>query len=296
MPAIKQPSPIKRNRRSKEEIQQLESQIYCVLETDHPQSVRHVFYRMTDPRLPVSIAKSEKGYKQIQQRCTVMRRAGKIPYGWFADLSRQGYFTNTYIDAADFISSMQGLYRADLWADADYRCEVWVESRSIAGVLLKDCRELAVDLYPCGGFSSMTFAHDAAMLHNSLGDARPLKIFYIGDYDPAGVLIDQSLEKELRQHLRPDIQLIFERIAINPNQIETYDLPTKPRKKLEKRVQNIKFTVEAEAMPANIMRCILRDYVESLLPVNALNIARIAEDSERAHLSYVAEMLDDGSI
>ena len=32
-----------------------------VLSVDHPQSVRHVFYRMTDPRLPVPIAKTDQG-------------------------------------------------------------------------------------------------------------------------------------------------------------------------------------------------------------------------------------------
>ena len=42
-------SPIKRKRRTKAEIEQLEQQIYEVLAEDHPQSVRHVFYRMTDP-------------------------------------------------------------------------------------------------------------------------------------------------------------------------------------------------------------------------------------------------------
>ena len=289
---FKQPSPIKRQRRSKEQIQQLEAQIFSVLDADHPQSVRHVFYRMTDPRLPVPVEKSEKGYKQIQQRCTVMRRVGKIPYGWFADLSRRGHFTNTFTNAADFVLRMQGQYRADLWVDSDYRCEVWCESRSIAGVLLQDCSEVAVDLYPCGGFSSMTFAHDAAMLHNSLGDTRPLQIFYIGDYDPAGVLIDVSLEKELRQHLRSDIELIFDRIAINPQQIKQHDLPTKPRKNSEKRVQHIEYTVEAEAMPANIMRDILRDNVESLLPTGALQVAKIAEVSERRHLINMAEMFN----
>jgi hypothetical protein len=41
----------KRQRRTKAQILQLQTQIYDVLEADYPQSVRHVFYRMTDPRL-----------------------------------------------------------------------------------------------------------------------------------------------------------------------------------------------------------------------------------------------------
>jgi len=221
-------SPIKRIRRTAVQVEQLDRQIIDVLRQDHPQSVRHVFYRMTDPRLPEPVEKSDRGYRHVQERCVALRRSGEIPYAWIADMSRQGYYVNTYSGAGDFVERMAGLYRADLWADSDYRCEVWAESRSIASVLFKDCNELAVDLFPCGGFSSLSFVHEAASQHNASDDWRPLQFFYIGDYDPAGVLIDHSLERELRLHLSDDIELNFERIAINLEQIEGFDLPPSP--------------------------------------------------------------------
>ena len=43
---------VKRERRTRARVDQLDAQIIAVLKEDHPQSVRHVFYRMTDPRLP----------------------------------------------------------------------------------------------------------------------------------------------------------------------------------------------------------------------------------------------------
>src|SRR4051812_22329586 len=52
--------------------------------------------------------------------------------------------------------------RGDLWRQSDFYCEVWTESRSIAGVVEDDCRELAVSLYPAGGFSSLTLAYQSA--------------------------------------------------------------------------------------------------------------------------------------
>jgi hypothetical protein len=68
---------------------------------------------------------------------------------------------------ADFLRDYAAAYRADLWADADTHVEVWCESRSIAGVIVDDCRDLAVSLYPAGGFSSITFAFEAAEFLNS---------------------------------------------------------------------------------------------------------------------------------
>lgn len=285
---------IKRDRRTKDQMNQLDKQILEVLSDDHPQSVRHVFYRMTDPRLPEPVEKSDRGYRHVQDRCVKLRRAGLIPYNWIADMSRQGYFVNVFDDAGDFLRSMSGLYRADLWRDSEYRCEVWAESRSIASVLLADCKELAVDLFPCGGFSSLSFVHAAAQQHNQSQDTRPLVVFYIGDLDPAGVLIDVSLKRELREHLRHDIALDFRRIGINEEQVELYDLPTKPRKDSDKRSQQITYSVEAEAMPACDLRAILRLEVEDLLPEGALHAAKVAEQSERLHITNMAAMFDRG--
>lgn len=298
MNAIKRAGTLKpkRIRRTDAQIDQLDKQIIAVLRQDHPQSVRHVFYRMTDPRLTAPVEKSDKGYRHVQDRCVKLRRAGNVPYNWIADMSRQGYFVNTFDDAADFIRSMAGHYRADLWRDADFRCEVWAESRSIASVLLADCRELAVDLFPCGGFSSLSFVHSAAQQHNARNDTRPLVVFYVGDFDPAGVLIDVSLERELREHLRSDVELIFKRIAINQDQVKLYDLPTKPRKEGDKRSQHVAYSVEAEAMSVRDLRAILRANVEALLPDNALAVSKVAEQSELQHLERMAEMFDAGEI
>lgn len=283
--------PDKRRRRTNAQIEQLQRQIYSVMVADNPVSVRNVFYRMTDPRLPEPVEKSERGYAQVQHLCTKMRRAGELPYGWFVDVTRYGYHVNTFSSAADFVLSMQGHYRADLWRDAAVRCEVWVESRSIAGMIMGVCEDNAVSLFPCGGFPSLTFVYESAEIHNQSGDDRPLQIIYIGDYDPAGVLIWDDLQSKLRQHLADDIELRFTRLGINEDQIAIYNLPTKPRKAGDKRVKHIDCTVEAEALPARVLRELVRESIEVLLPPGALFAAQVAEQSERGHLTRMAQLL-----
>jgi hypothetical protein len=291
-----QARPIKRRRRTGLQVEQLEKQILDVLREDHPQSVRHVFYRMTDPRLPESIQKTDRGYAQVQDRIVKMRRAGTLPYGWITDATRRGYFTNTFSGAGDFLRQMHGLYRADLWQQSDFYCEVWTESRSIAGVIQDECEELAVTLYPCGGFTSISLAYQAAEDINSRRDGKHVVILYIGDFDPAGLLIDVSLEKELRKHLLPDIDMTFGRLAITYDQIRNYDLPSKPRKKTEQRVPELLETVEAEAMPAHVLRQLLRQEIEILLPPNALAVAKAAEESERSRLNWITDAIEGGCL
>jgi hypothetical protein len=283
---------IKRRRRTKAQVEQLDRQLLAVIEADHPQSVRHLFYRMTDPRLPEPVEKSDRGYRHVQDRMVKLRRSGALPYGWITDATRRGYHTETFQDSGDFIRRVAGLYRADLWQQAEVYCEVWVESRSIAGIVHADCEELAVSLYPAGGFSSITLAYDAAQeINYAAADKEAAVIFYIGDYDPAGVLIDMALERELREHLDPTVDLDLRRLAITPDQIAEYDLPTKPRKEGDRRALHVEATVEAEAMPAGIMRALLRGEIEALLPPDALAVAKAAEQSEREQIERMAELL-----
>ncbi|MCA9182613.1 MAG: hypothetical protein KDA51_14215, partial [Planctomycetales bacterium] len=69
---------IKRDRRTADRINTLDDQIVSVLTADHPQSIRHVFYRLTDPRLAEPVEKSDRGYRHVQDRCVKLRRAGRI--------------------------------------------------------------------------------------------------------------------------------------------------------------------------------------------------------------------------
>ena len=179
------------------------------------------------------------------------------------------------------------LYRVDLWQGAGVYLEVWAESRSIGGVIKNDCNELAVSLYPLGGFPSLSLVYEAAgEINRTLADSRCKRVIvlYVGDYDPAGMLIEDNARDALQGHLHKSLTLEFRRIAITRDQIDAYDLPTKPRKAGERRRLDIQSTVEAEALPAKELRRILRDEIEVYLPANALATTKVAEESERSGL------------
>lgn len=268
----------------------LDDQILDVLGEDHPQSVRHVFYRMTDPRLPEPVEKTEHGYRRVQRRCLALRRNGSIPYGWISDATRRGYHVSTFAGPGDFIRRYAGLYRAELWTEDLPHVEVWVESRSLAGVLTDTCRDLAVSLYPAGGFTSATLAYEAA-LEIDRKERDSAVVVYVGDFDPAGLLIDQAIKAELEKHLATPLEL--HRLAVNEDQIAEFELPTKPRKPGDRRRLDIAETVEAEALPAAIMRRMVREAVESYLPAGALQRAKVAEESEREGLRAFGKEIDD---
>jgi hypothetical protein len=61
MNTVYRASTLKRIRRTNDQIELLDQQIFDVLEADHPQSVRHVFYRMAE-------ASEKAGLKALAER------------------------------------------------------------------------------------------------------------------------------------------------------------------------------------------------------------------------------------
>ena len=230
----------------------------------------------------------------MQSRVVGMRRAGLISYGSISDSTRRGYHVATYGSAAEALRRWTQSYRANLWQDAGVYVEVWCESRSIAGVIHDLCRELAVSLYPSGGFTSLTLAHGAALGINEAtndGDL-PARVIYIGDYDPAGVLIDVKIEEEIREHLHQEVDLEFYRLAVRPEQIEAMNLSTKPRKAGERRAWHVTQTVEAEAIPAQTLRSMVKSEIEVMLPPGSMAATLAAEESERKMILWAANNLE----
>ena len=128
------------------------------------------------------VPKTENGYAQAGERIRKLRWGGKIEWPWISDATRRGHFVTTFEGPADFMAKQLGLYRLNEWAEAAHRVEVWCESRSIAGTVLRTCETAGVDLYPAGGFSSDTFLYEAAQEIKYIG--KPTVLLYLGDYDP----------------------------------------------------------------------------------------------------------------
>lgn len=266
-------------------LEQLDRQIIEEMRSFHPQSLRHLFYRMTNPRLPYHVTKSDSGYNQVFHRTKLLRRAERLPYDWFVDGGRspaEVYFTP---DLGDAVRSCR--FNANPWEGADRLVQVWCESKSIASMLAPVCEKYQVACYPASGFSSITFAYQAAMRANDHPTDR-LTYIYFGDYDPAGVLIDRSVQNELEEHLTK--LLHFDRVGITEEQIVEYDLPTKPRTENSKRSAHITETVECEAMPIQIISQLLTDALEKYLPEGGLERAAETNRQAREELYRLADM------
>ena len=69
---------------------QLRRQLHALLEADHPQSVRQLFYRITVQSLPEPVARSFGGYITVQRLLVRMCRQGIVPRDWIVTAARAG--------------------------------------------------------------------------------------------------------------------------------------------------------------------------------------------------------------
>jgi len=147
-------STARRSRRSKAEVEELEEAIYAVVAAEQPCTIRGVFYRIMSQGL---VPKSEPGYRQVQNRVLLMRRAGDLPYGWISDGTRWRIKPTTWsgVDAA--LANTAMAYRRALWGDQNVHVEIWSEKDAIRSVVYPVTSEFDVPLMVARGYPSAIF-------------------------------------------------------------------------------------------------------------------------------------------
>lgn len=276
-------SPIKRGRMTKAQIAELDEAIYAICQAERPLSIRGCFYRVTTRGL---VEKTESGYDKVQRRVLMMRRAGELPYGWITDGSRVQYAPTTFDSVDEALSDLSASYRRALWRDQDVQLQIWSEKDAMTGVIYPVTYEWDVPLWVARGYSSETFIYDAAQRVRRV--RKPAVIYQLGDHDPSGTGAWVHIQDKLRE-FAPEIEFVFERLAVTPEQIEQYQLPTRMTKKSDTRAARFEGqSVEVDAMPSPELRRIVREAIEMWIDPEALRLTRAVETGERAALEAFA--------
>jgi hypothetical protein len=250
-------------------------------------TVRQVFYQMVSQGV---IDKKEGEYKQTVVRLLKeMRLARGIPFGWIADNTRWMRKPRTYSSAEQALRRTAEAYRRSLWDNQDVYVEVWLEKDALAGVLYRVTDEFDVPLMVTRGYSSLTYLYEAAEAIEA--EEKPAYLYYFGDYDPSGVDINRSTESRLRE-FAPDAEIHFERIAVTEEQMEEWNLPTRPTKETDSCSKGFQGeSVEVDAIDPDRLRALVRHCIEKHVDQRALEVTRTAEQSEREILEMMARKM-----
>jgi hypothetical protein len=197
-----------------------------------------------------------------------------------------------YTDAA--LAETAKLYRKSLWTDADAYCEVWLEKDALSGVVYPVTDLYDVPLMVARGYASLSFLHGAAEYIDRLDV--PVYIYHLGDFDPSGVNAGEKIEQTLRE-LAPRAAIYFKRLAVLPEQIAAWDLPSRPTKASDSRARSFDSaeSVELDAIEPGQLRHLVEIAINDHLPQEQLRVLQVAEQSERATLHDMIKNLSNGA-
>jgi hypothetical protein len=286
-PASYGPSPIKRKRSTGAEVRARRDALLKIVAEMKPMTVRQVYYQATVRGI---VDKTEAGYGVVQNDLTLMRKDGSLPYRWLADSTRWQRKPTTYRSVNEALEDTARLYRKDLWADANSYVEIWLEKDALAGVVVPITRQFDVPLMVARGYASLSFLHSAAEYISELDV--PAYIYHLGDYDPSGQDAARSIEQTLRE-MAPAAEIVFERIAVTPEQIAEWELPTRPTKASDTRSKGFgEISVELDAIEPALLRDLVQSAIEEHLPPEQYAILKVAERSEQRLINGLVGMLD----
>ena len=254
-----------------------------ILAADHPQTVRGTFYQATVRGI---VDKTEAGYRTVQRALVLLRERGLLPYGYIADSTRWMRKPRSFDGLEDALRDSWRHYRRALWTSQRVNVEVWVEKDALAGVLYEVTQEWDVPLMVTRGYSSLSFLYECAA--SIAASEKPTCIYQFGDYDPSGEDIARGVERKLRKYA-PDAEIRFERVAVTPEQITKWNLPSRPTKNTDSRSKNFKGeSVELDAIPARTLKALVRACIERHVDEDILERTQEIEEAERESLERIA--------
>ena len=253
-----------------------------------PLTVRQIYYQLASVGL---VPLSQQGYRQAQRLLLEVRERGVVPWAYFADRTRRRIQPAQWNGLADFADSVSRQYRRDLWQSQPEHVEFWLEKDAMAGFVGEVLHGYGVPLYVARGFSSATFIYEAA---GALAEVnKPICIYYLGDHDPSGMAIEQSLISRLKEF---GVDAAFSRLAITLDDIDTFALKPLQAKKSDTRYRGYvaehgTATVELDALPPDELRRRIVSAVESHINVTDWNNLLRTEKLERETFVGLAERI-----
>jgi hypothetical protein len=281
----------KRSRRTKAEMQDLRDEILAVLEADHPMTVRQVFYQLV---VRGAIEKTEQAYQGVVIRLlSEMRLDEDIEWSWIIDESRRTRQTQTFDSVADALADTAKYYRRSALRESDVYIEIWSEKEALSGIIYDVASEYDVPVVVSKGVPSLTQVFNSFKnIYRAAKAEKQSYIYQFGDHDPSGCLIPEVIESRLDEFSEKYncCAPLVERVALTPEQIEEYRLPSRPTKR-EGNNHAKKFegdSTELDALPPNALRELVRECIERHIAAWQVEILRAAEDSERGLIEQFA--------
>jgi hypothetical protein len=157
------------------------------------------------------LTNTKSDYTKLTEVMTGARERGDIAPDAFDDNVRESITYSSWADVEAFKKSVAPAYQIDLWEKQKRLVEVWTEKDSLVSVLEDTVGGYRVPLRVLRGQGSTPYLYSIAK--DLQGIEKPITIYYFGDHDPAGYIIETSARQRLYSFLMEEFNWTAERVA-----------------------------------------------------------------------------------
>lgn len=280
---------------------------------DHlPLTVRQVFYRLVGE---YHFDKTERSYKNLANMLVRARRALLIPFDSIRDDGTRVEQAGGYESVKDFWDVVRysgKTFKRQRQSGQPVFVEVSCEAGGMVPQMVRVAHPFGVPVYSGGGFNSLTAIKEVA--DRALERDVPTVLLHIGDFDPSGVAIFNSLTEDaalfvsqitdplrdpdhyedgfaekLHERICPKVEVRAEaalravRVALTADQVDEYSLDTAPPKGSDTRsaAWPYDYTAQAEALPPDILADLVREAIEAQFDLSVYAEVVATEQADR---------------
>ena len=249
-----------------------------------PLTIRQIFYRLVGAH---AYDKTEQAYDRLGEMLNRARRAGFVQFEAIRDDGVDMRAPTAWDDTDHLIAAIRGTitnFRLDRQRGQPRRLVIAVEAGGMLPQIERVAAPYGIPVQSSGGFDLLTAKYGLAEF---LGGSSAAEVLHIGDHDPSGVHVFSSLAEDVRaicDDSEHDVDVTFTRLAVTPAQIATLGLPTAPPKATDRRSFDGEETVQAEAIPPDVLADIVRQAIDDRLDDDALQQVLAAEAHAKAEL------------
>jgi len=171
---------------------------------------------------------------------------------------------------------------------------VWVEKEALANVVGRVSEELDVPYFCCRGYVSQSEMWSAAQRFMRMqSSGRNIVLLHLGDHDPSGIDMSRDIEERLNLFGVNFNHFEFRRIALNMEQIQSFNPPPNPAKLTDSRANSYvrQFgdeSWELDALEPRVIHSLIEDNVLEFRDETSVREVLERVDREKQVLRAVA--------
>lgn len=260
-----------------------------------PLTIRQIFYVLVGSE--EGYEKTEKGYARLAETLNRARRARMISFNAIRDDGTSSEGGHGWSGPDQWVRAIRRSaesYTHDETEGQEFAVELWVEASGMVPQAANVASEYGITTFSAGGFNGLTDKYETA--RRLAREDRKVIVLHCGDYDPSGLSIVDALAQDvtaLAEGLGCWNSPEFRRIVVTPEQIERYSLPTAPQKATDQRGEHMDETVQAEALPPDVLATEIREAIEQIVDLDQLELMRELGDRERTRILRTLDRLGD---